>query len=580
MRIPSLFLSALISCPILALPLVAQTKLATEQLALGDLLRTAGVDRGTSMRLVALPAGHPASFEARVLLGNHDYRIDLRRHSMRSVDFKLLVDDGTAIRAVQAPAEETYRGEVRGVAGSVVAATLRDRQLHAMIDDGTETWIVQPARSVDPNSDPTLHLVFRAKDSSAHGHLCGNHEVGVAAPVVGGNGGNGGGVGPAAIRIAEIAIEADYPFYQRNGNSVTATQSDVTSVMNSVATIYKRDAEIDYKITTILVRTSSDPYTSTNSSTLLNQFRNWWNANQGSVRRDVAHLFTGRSIDGNVIGIAWLSVICNVGQAYGLSESRFTSNFSARVGLTAHELGHNWSSPHCSGNDCRIMCPGLGGCARDVTKFGAFAKSYIVSHKNSRTCLDSGTPPVISSISPASTSAFGGELITLKGTGMDDVTNVGVGTKTVATLIHPDPTTLQFRAPSALNLGPTIVVARTTSQNSNNVTINYVKQSPPLLQLPTIASSGQPVQLSFGSEPQGAAVLFVAPNNATFQFMGNPVLTNMIIFNVTVLDAAGNGSLVVPTPTSLFGTTIYGQMAVLKGAQFVGTSNITTTFFL
>lgn len=567
----------LLACASLAMPSAAQTNLTTAAPSLSKLLRAAGVERGTSLRLHSLPTGQPGSFDVRVILGNIEHRLDLRSHSMRSRDFKLLVDDGARIRAVPPPAEATYRGEIRGKIGSVVAATLHDRQLFATIDDGKTTWIVQPARTVDIKSERSLHLVFRAEDSAAHDYRCGNSEVAVANKAVGG----GGSVGPAALRIAEIAIEADYPFYQRNGNSVPNTQNDVTNVMNSVGAIYKRDTEIDYKITTILVRTSGDPYTSVSAGTLLNQFRSWWNANQGSVRRDVAHLFTGRNLSGSVIGVAWLSVICNRSQAYGLSESRFTSNFAARVGLTAHELGHNWSSPHCSGNDCRIMCAGLGGCSRDLTRFGQFAKSYIVSHKNSRNCLDAGAPPVISSISPKKTSAFGGETITLKGTGMQDVTSVLVGSKSVTSLTKPDASTLQFRAPSASgSLGAVAVVARTSTQNSQSVSLSYEKQSPPLLQMPGIGSSGQPVSMLFGSEPAGLAVLLVAPNGVTFPFMGSKILANLTIITVQPLDGAGLGGLLIPTPKSLFGATIYNQMVVFTGATFFGASNITRTFFL
>src|SRR5690606_7056926 len=93
------------------------------------------------------------------------------------------------------------------------------------------------------------------------------------------------------------------------------------------------------------------------------------------------------------IGIAWLGVVCNTSMAYGLSESRYTSNFSHRVGLTAHEVGHNWNAGHCCGgcsgcSSCRIMCPCLGGCSGIVNSFGSGEISQIVNFRNSRSCLD------------------------------------------------------------------------------------------------------------------------------------------------------------------------------------------------
>jgi hypothetical protein len=79
---------------------------------------------------------------------------------------------------------------------------------------------------------------------------------------------------------------------------------------------------ITHKITTIIVRTSaSQPYTSTDPNTLLDQFRVQWTTNHGNVTRDIAHLFTGKELDGSVIGIAWLGVVCNSSYGYGLVQS-------------------------------------------------------------------------------------------------------------------------------------------------------------------------------------------------------------------------------------------------------------------
>ncbi|MCA8972939.1 MAG: hypothetical protein KDC95_24355, partial [Planctomycetes bacterium] len=159
--------------------------------------------------------------------------------------------------------------------------------------------------------------------------------------------------------------------------------------------IYERDVNICHKITTIIIRSnSSDPYTSNDPNTLLNQFRNHWNSSQGGVVRDTAHMFTGRSAS-QTIGIAYLSVICNRSSAYGISWTTYTSNYQSRVGLTAHELGHNWGAGHCCGscsgcNTCNIMCPCIRGCSGNITNFGSSSIAAITSHRNSRGCLDDG----------------------------------------------------------------------------------------------------------------------------------------------------------------------------------------------
>ncbi|MGY8757528.1 MAG: zinc-dependent metalloprotease family protein, partial [Phycisphaerales bacterium] len=80
-----------------------------------------------------------------------------------------------------------------------------------------------------------------------------------------------------------------------------------------------------------------DPYTATDAGTFLDQFRTEWNNNQGSVQRDVAHLFTGKNLSGGTIGIAWLGVVCD-NYGYGLVESDCCGSFGCTTDLSAHEL--------------------------------------------------------------------------------------------------------------------------------------------------------------------------------------------------------------------------------------------------
>ena len=97
---------------------------------------------------------------------------------------------------------------------------------------------------------------------------------------------------------------------------------------------------------------------------MLDQFRNRWNSENGSIHRDTAHLFTGTELDGNIIGIAYIGVICSGNYGYGLSQTGVIPQISWRdTSLTAHEVGHNWNAEHCNGDpDCGVMCSGIGGC--------------------------------------------------------------------------------------------------------------------------------------------------------------------------------------------------------------------------
>ncbi len=339
-----------------------------------------------------IPTDLVSDFSSAFTFEGNEFVVQMVAHSVRADGFQVLAPDKFGKLVPQPiPASRTYRGYVQGLPGAIVSASLIDGQFEGLVFVNPEIiWEIQPLSKVDPNAAPDEYIIFDSTDLLPHDNICGvddqhnNHDN--IAPINVGGGNNGSG---DALKFCEIAFDADVEFYNKNGQSVPNTVADIENVLDRIDVIYQRDVEVGYEITTIIVRTQEpDPYTTTDPGALLNQFRSEWNARQTGIQRDIAHLMTGKNINGGVIGIAWLSVICSQTQGYGLSESRFTTSMTSRVGLTSHELGHNWSAQHCDGNgDCRIMCSGLGGCNRDLTRFGNLAKNQIVSHKNSRNCL-------------------------------------------------------------------------------------------------------------------------------------------------------------------------------------------------
>lgn len=325
-----------------------------------------------------------------------EYVMEMTAHSVRSDRFEILAPDEKGDLVPQPiPAPQTYRGRIQGLNGSIVSGSLVDGQFEGLILVNDDIiWEIEPLSKAVPNAAIDEYIVFDSTDLVPHGYQCGvegdghDHRLGLPDGIDGFQVGGGGGY-EDALKFAEIAFDADFEFFQRNGSSIPNTVADIEAVMDRVDTIYQRDVEIGYEITTIIVRSQEpDPYTTTDPGALLGQFQNEWNRNQSGIQRDVAHLMTGKNINGGVIGIAFLRVICVLNSAYGLSQSRFTTSMTSRACLTAHELGHNWGANHCDGNgDCRIMCSGIGGCNRDCTRFGARSVTDITNFKNSRGCL-------------------------------------------------------------------------------------------------------------------------------------------------------------------------------------------------
>jgi hypothetical protein len=359
---------------------------------------------------LALPRpGVPAApFALAVDLGGAPARLELEPHSIRAADFTVMVQvEGGALVEVPPPPVTTYKGSVEGRPGSKVRASLHDGKLTAYVElSRGDVWVVQPASDFDGVvAPPGTHVSFRPSSVAPRtGPGCGADHI--AQPDLPGPPEEGGAfaLGGTGNEITEIGIDADVLFYQENGSSVPNTIADVENVMNTVEFVYERDTGITYEITFIVVRTSipDNPYTEDESGALLCQFRTKWNvAPESAVRRDVAHLFTGRSMF-DAIGVAYNSTICNItgttvgcpgsgNLAYGLGESRFAgATFDERVALHAHELGHNWSALHCTGPDCHIMCAVInecGGVAGPNLDFGPISEPPIIAFKNTRTCL-------------------------------------------------------------------------------------------------------------------------------------------------------------------------------------------------
>jgi hypothetical protein len=331
-------------------------------------------------------------FVTPIFLEGKGYLLELRPHSFRADDFQLLVQraDGS-FESVEPSAPATVVGRILGQPGSRVGGSLQDGQLTAVIvrEDGA-IFGVQPLSSIDPTAASSAHIVYSNRDLITGPWKCGGDILEPAADDGAGFSDQGTG-----LKICDVGFDADVEFYNKNHGSVDETMHDIESVMAGVEAIYERDTQITYEVTTILVRTAEpDPYGSTDPGTLLSQFRGDWNSNHGPIRRDIAHLMTGKNLNGSVIGIAYLGVVCG-SSGYGLSQSRFSSNFSFRVGLTAHEMGHNWNASHCDGiTPCYIMCSTIGGCSGNVTKFDPTSITAIKNHKNSRNCLDDLLLPV------------------------------------------------------------------------------------------------------------------------------------------------------------------------------------------
>ena len=377
-----------------------QSKLIDAPVHIAELSR---YDRFTPV----LPAALPAGFSFTAPIAGSTVTVELAKHTIRGDSFQLLVDRGAGVlEPVTAPPVRTYKGEIAGRPGTIVTGSLLDHGFSGtvLLEDGT-TWVIQPARDFVTAMPQGTHVAFSAADVIPDGRGCALGRPGFpiekyrSPTSLSGqtsSGQNEGGIAGATPSQVELACETDYEFFQANSSSVANTLNDVELIISNVNTVYDRDVNIVFELSTVVIRsTASDPYTATTIDGRLTELRTKWSsAPESGIYRDDVHMFSGYNFSGGTIGIAYLGGVCTgiTAAQYGVVETRYTTSLNYRVSLSAHELGHNWDATHCDAQGsaaCHIMCSANGGCG-GITgtnlKLDPFSISEITAYLNAVAC--------------------------------------------------------------------------------------------------------------------------------------------------------------------------------------------------
>ncbi len=342
------------------------------------------------------------------------------------------IDDAGRVEEPADGTGEFYRGRLEGDAGSWVRLQLRPGgELAGVVATADELYFLEPAerflgaaaaaggtvayRLSDTDStwqpgscaasDSELHA---GKDRRAAKHrlrerLQERRAGRSAAYEMLANAALGGIAGAAgALTRAEIAAVADFQYFSAHGANSAA---DMAQVVNLVDGVYQAELGVTVQIlNSVVYATSNDPFTdTTDPNTILTEFSNYHDSNDNSPGQllfgsDLAHLFTGRNLNGTVIGIAWLNQLCSSRNGSAVSQVDFSSSLYEKTLLVAHEMGHNFGAPHDnqSGSACAsepgiyIMNPSLGSSLQQ--KFSPCSKSLINPAVAAAACLDEITP--------------------------------------------------------------------------------------------------------------------------------------------------------------------------------------------
>ena len=310
--------------------------------------------------------------------------IEIEPVSVRSPQYQVLAQqaDGT-LKQVEPGPVRTFRGKVIGFEGSSVCGSILSdgMHMHVVLPGVVDYWI-EPLERRFGVTARGWYAGYHDDDVLSSGGECATdaEQMQIELP---GDIPEMGLLGGSDNCLAELACDADYEFFQTWG-SIGEVEDRINDIINAVNLQYESEVTISHEITAIIVRTAEpDPYTETLASALLDEFRSHWNANHDNIQRDVAHLFSGKELNGTTIGIAWVSAVCT-SFAYGLVESDFSGNFACVTDVSAHELGHNWGASHCS-------CPSYtmnpsASCANQFDPVESIPE--IVAFRDSRLCLE------------------------------------------------------------------------------------------------------------------------------------------------------------------------------------------------
>eukprot|EP00928_Gymnodinium_smaydae_P032936 TRINITY_DN23736_c0_g5_i1.p1 TRINITY_DN23736_c0_g5~~TRINITY_DN23736_c0_g5_i1.p1 ORF type:complete len:952 (+),score=115.04 TRINITY_DN23736_c0_g5_i1:61-2916(+) len=183
----------------------------------------------------------------------------------------------------------------------------------------------------------------------------------------------------ASTKYVEALVVNDLSRYTAFGgkSGLDALAAHSTGVMNAVTTIYKAaptdGATFPHVVQVVLVGMNTivdeDPWektvktsgSETDCSSLLDLFNDWGQQQLLAgklIEHDNRVLLSGRDFDGNTVGLAGVSAMCDVARSGNVNMCGPKEGDKAQcAAVVAHEMGHNFGMHHDSSNN---KCPQSG----------------------------------------------------------------------------------------------------------------------------------------------------------------------------------------------------------------------------
>ncbi len=313
-----------------------------------------------------------------------------RRFSLTLIDNERVLSKLPLERRQQLSGYRMLRGSLDGAPGSWVRLTEFQGGVEGAIWDGQDLYTVTTYERIAPyltspiRAAPGQTVVYRLSDSRdvLPRDFC---ELGDDAVMAKASNGleqyeavvralEGSVITQQLTHQIEISLIADSDFQAAESGDPTAA---MLARLNIVEGIFSEQVGLLVLATDVrLIPANSDPFKSTKGSTLLEQLGAYRKGTPAVRARGLAHLMTGKDLDGTTAGIAYVRTVCEVETGVSISSRSFGTTIAALV--MAHELGHNFGAEH-DGEPGTLCANVTGGfiMASSVSGYSTFSQCSI-----------------------------------------------------------------------------------------------------------------------------------------------------------------------------------------------------------
>jgi len=296
---------------------------------------------------------------------------------------------------------QLYIGVLEGVPGSWARVSVQDGLPRGIIWDGRDLYVVE-ASADGVNLGAAGTVMYKLSDAvleqgvsftgdaveaprdaaAAYGDMIGELRAAAQAG--------------AATEGVEVSILGDADYLSSYANETQARNALLT-ILNNVDGIFSSQVGVELRVVSVSIAGDHTAGLSatTDSNALLEELGELRQRTSALNATGLTHLFTGRQLDGDTVGVAYTLALCSPRFASSLTMTHNSAALDTLI--TAHEMGHVFGAPHDGTEQCSstpqgqyIMAPMLNS---SVTSFSQCSLDQINAVIDSYACVKPLPPP-------------------------------------------------------------------------------------------------------------------------------------------------------------------------------------------